>query len=134
MTFRWFSCLLRSKSWYIIYITYYTIIYNIIYNIYLIFIYNIQLIIISKYIYIYIIKIYNIHMHVYTYKIMCTYKKTSQLFEHSQVHWYQQCITVYHMLNCTSCHKDIVMMTGRTRCFPDSTYYDRLASVRFEHS
>ena len=58
------------------------------------------------------------------------------LFEHSLVHWYQQCVTVHHVPKCMSCHKAIVVITGRAHCFHDYIYiyYAHLASVRFEHS
>ena len=51
-------------------------------------------------------------------------------------HWYQQCVTVRHVPKCMSCHKAIVVITGRAHCFHDYiyTYYAHLASVRFEHS
>ena len=37
---------------------------------------------------------------------------------------------------CMSCHKAIVVITGRAHCFHDNIYiyYAHLASVRFEHS
>ena len=47
-------------------------------------------------------------------------------------HWYQQCVTVHHVPKCMSCHKAIVVITGRAYCF--HIYYAHLASVRFEHS
>ena len=33
------------------------------------------------------------------------------------VHWYQQCVTVHHVPKCMSCHKAIVVITGRAHCF-----------------
>ena len=39
------------------------------------------------------------------------------LVEHSLVHWYQQCVTVHHVPKCMSCHKAIVVITGRAHCF-----------------
>ena len=38
------------------------------------------------------------------------------LVEHSLVHWYQQCVI------CISCHKAIVVITGRAHCFHDCIY------------
>ena len=35
---------------------------------------------------------------------------------------------------CMSCHKAIVVITGRAHCFYDYIYYAHLAFVRFEHS
>ena len=46
----------------------------------------------------------------------------AQLLENSLVHWYQQCVTVPHVLNCMSCHKFIMMITGRPHCFHDNIY------------
>ena len=34
-------------------------------------------------------------------------------------HWYQQCGTVHHVPKCMSCHKAIVVKTGRAHCFHD---------------
>ena len=42
-----------------------------------------------------------------------------------------------HVPKCMSCHKAIVVITGRTHCFHDNIYiiyYAHFASVRFEHS
>ena len=44
------------------------------------------------------------------------------LVEHSLVHWYQQCGTVHHVPKCMSCHKAIVVITGRAHCFHDYIY------------
>ena len=44
------------------------------------------------------------------------------LVEHSLVHWYQQCVTVHHVPKCMSCHKAIVVITGRAHCFHDYIY------------
>ena len=44
------------------------------------------------------------------------------LVEHSLVHWYQQCVTVHHVPKCMSCHKAIVVITGRAHCFHDFIY------------
>ena len=41
------------------------------------------------------------------------------LNKHSLVHWYQQCVTVHHVPKCMSCHKAIVVITGRAHCFRD---------------
>ena len=39
------------------------------------------------------------------------------------------------MPKCMSCHKAIVVITGRAHCFHDYIiYYAHLASMRFEHS
>ena len=38
------------------------------------------------------------------------------LVEQSLVHWYQQCVTVHHVPKCISCHKAIVVITGRAHC------------------
>ena len=42
----------------------------------------------------------------------------------------------HHVPKCMSCHKAIVVITGRAHCFHDYIYiyYAHLASVRFEHS
>ena len=42
----------------------------------------------------------------------------------------------HHVPKCMSCHKAIVVITGRAHCFHDyiHIYYAHLASVRFEHS
>ena len=42
--------------------------------------------------------------------------------KHSLVYWYQQCVTVYHVAKCMSCHKTTVVITGRTHCFHDYIY------------
>ena len=42
--------------------------------------------------------------------------------KHSLVHWYQQCGTVHHVPKCMSCHKAIVVITGRAHCFHDYIY------------
>ena len=34
-------------------------------------------------------------------------------------HWYQQCVTVHHVPKCMSCHKAIVIITGRAHRFRD---------------
>ena len=39
-----------------------------------------------------------------------------------------------HALGHMSCHKAIVVITGRAHCFHDYIYYAYLASVGFEHS
>ena len=46
------------------------------------------------------------------------------------------CTSVHHVPKCMSCHKAIVVITGRAHCFHDCIYiyYAHLASVRFEHS
>ena len=44
------------------------------------------------------------------------------LVEHSLVHWYQQCVTVHHVPKCMSCHKAIVVITGRAHCFHGYIY------------
>ena len=46
------------------------------------------------------------------------------LFEHSLVHWYQQCVTAMcnHAPKCMSCYKAIVVITGRAHCFHDCIY------------
>ena len=42
---------------------------------------------------------------------------------------------VHHVPKCMSCHKAIVVITGRAHCFHDCTYILRPSSpVRFEHS
>ena len=45
-----------------------------------------------------------------------------QLFEHSLVNLYQQCVAVHDMLKYISCHKAIMVITGRAHCFHDCTY------------
>ena len=37
-------------------------------------------------------------------------------------YWYQQCVTVHHVPKCMSCHKVIVVITGRAHCFHDCIY------------
>ena len=44
------------------------------------------------------------------------------LVEHALVHWYQQCVTEHHVPKCMSCHKAIVVITGRAHCFHDCIY------------
>ena len=51
-----------------------------------------------------------------------TIKLLALLVEHSLVHWYQQCVTVNHVPKCMSCHKAIVVITGRAHCFHDYIY------------
>ena len=36
--------------------------------------------------------------------------------------WYEQCVTVHHVPKCISCHKAIVVITGRAHCFHDNIY------------
>ena len=46
--------------------------------------------------------------------LMTTYiTLLAKLVEHSLVHWYQQCVTLHHVPKCMSCHKAIVVITGR---------------------
>ena len=45
------------------------------------------------------------------------YYVPSLALEHSLVHWYQQCVTVYPVPKCMRCHKAIVMITGKAHCF-----------------
>ena len=49
-------------------------------------------------------------------------KERKVLVKHSLVHWYQQCTTVHHVPKCMSCHKAIMMITGRAHCFDDYIY------------
>ena len=52
----------------------------------------------------------------------------------SLVHWYQQYVIVHYVPKCMSCHKAIVVITGRAHCFHGlHIYYAHLAFVRFEH-
>ena len=44
------------------------------------------------------------------------------LVEGSWVHWYQQCGTVHHVPKWMSCHKAIVVITGRANYFHDYIY------------
>ena len=44
------------------------------------------------------------------------------LVEHSLVHWYQQCVAVHHVPKFMSCHKAIMVLTGRAHCFHDYIY------------
>ena len=44
------------------------------------------------------------------------------LKKHSLVHWYQQCLTVHHVPKCMSCHRAIVVITGRAYCFHNCIY------------
>ena len=39
----------------------------------------------------------------------------------SLVH-YQKCVTVHHVPKCMSCHKAIIVITGRAHCFHDNIY------------
>ena len=48
-----------------------------------------------------------------------TYDHLYYVVEHSLVHWYQQCVTIHHVLKCMSCYKAIVVKTGRAHCFHD---------------
>ena len=41
------------------------------------------------------------------------------LADPSLVNWYQQCLTVHQVPKCMSCHKAIVVITGRAHCFHD---------------
>ena len=50
------------------------------------------------------------------------YYLLAYLFENSLVHWYQQCLTVHQVSKCMSCHKVIVVITGRKHCFHDNIY------------
>ena len=43
-------------------------------------------------------------------------------------------ITIHHVPKCMSCHKAIMVITGRAHCFHDNIYYAHIASMRFEHS
>ena len=55
--------------------------------------------------------------------LMTTYiTLLAKLVEHSLVHWYQQCVTLHHVPKCMSCHKAIVVITGRACCFHDTIY------------
>ena len=45
-----------------------------------------------------------------------------RVLKDSLVHWYQQCVTVHHVPKCMSCHKAIVVITGRAHCFHDYIY------------
>ena len=57
------------------------------------------------------------------------------MVEHSLVHLYQQCGTVHHVPKCMSCHKAIVVITGKGILFPwFHICYAHFASVSFEHS
>ena len=44
------------------------------------------------------------------------------IVEHFLVHWYQQCITVHRVSRYMSCHRAIVVITGRARGFHDNMY------------
>ena len=44
------------------------------------------------------------------------------LMEHSLVHLYKHCGTVHPVPKCMSCHKAIVVITGRAHCFHDCIY------------
>ena len=46
----------------------------------------------------------------------------SSIVQHSLVHWYQQSVTVHHVPKCMSCHKAIVVITGRAHCFHENKY------------
>ena len=46
----------------------------------------------------------------------------ASLVEHSLVHWYQQFVTVHHVPKYMSCHKAIVVISGRAHCFHDYIY------------
>ena len=68
-------------------------------------------------------------MHIITY-----FTLLALLVEHFLVHWYQQCLTIHHVPKCMSCHKAILVITGRAHFFWSHIYYAHLASARFEHS
>ena len=57
-------------------------------------------------------------------KTMCPpgYHHNGFVATHALVHWYQQCGTVHHVPKCMSCHKAIVVITGRAHCFHDYIY------------
>ena len=55
--------------------------------------------------------------------LMTTYITLFDLFiEHSLVHWYQQCVTIHLVPKRMSCHKAIVVISGRAQCFHDCIY------------
>ena len=55
--------------------------------------------------------------------LMTTYMMLlAELVQHSLVNWYQQYVTVHHVPNCMSCHKAIVVITGRAHSFHDNRY------------
>ena len=46
----------------------------------------------------------------------------------------QDSVIVHHVPKCMSCHKAIVVITGRVHCFYDCIYNAHLGVVKFEHS
>ena len=71
-------------------------------------------------------------------KTMCprSYHHDGFVATHALRHMMYGWATVHHVPKCMSCHKAIVVITGREHYFHDYIYiyYAHLASVRFEHS
>ena len=40
----------------------------------------------------------------------------------NEAHWYQQCVNLHHVSKCISCHKAVMVITGRAHCFHDCIY------------
>ena len=57
------------------------------------------------------------YMYIWLYIICIQY-----IYIYTLVHCYQQCVTVHHVPKCMSCHKAILVITGRTHCLHDYTY------------
>ena len=66
------------------------------------------------YTYMYICIMYHIYICIYNIYICYIYN--------TPIHWYQQCVTVHHVLKCMSCHKAIVVITRRSHCFHNNIY------------
>ena len=71
----------------------------------------------------------NIYMYIYIYEIMKTmcppsYHHNGFVATHALGHMMYGyiMITVHHVPKCMSCHKAIVVITGRAHCFHDFIY------------
>ena len=65
------------------------------------------------------VRIYNIYMYMHVHVIMKTmrpfgYHRNGFVVTHALRH-----MTVHHIPKCMSCHKGIVVITGRAHCFHD---------------
>ena len=65
----------------------------------------------SLYIYLYI------SIYLYLFELIL-----SSLLSFLSTLWYEQCVTVHHVSKCMSCHKAILVITGRVDCFHDKIY------------
>ena len=101
--------------------------------IYIIYIYNIYIYIYYIIMHIYNVYIYIIYTYIYIYIYIYILKQKMKPWKQWMcppgyahdillVYWYQQCVTVHHMLWRMSCHKAIVVITGKAHYFHDYTY------------